>query len=106
MNLIRQAFNEFPEWFTKNKWKNVRIEHPFMTNPDWENDFLIFDFSLFNNIYRVRIMLSLERFDRCYRRCYEDKEKTFWLMSEKITNEFWTELQRYVDQQLRGRKYE
>ena len=102
MRIEREIFKEFPKWFNENIWKNVRIEQPISMNP-WEDDYYIFDFNLFNNQYKVRIMLSFDRFYECYKRCYENKERTFWLMSEIINNEFWTELRRYADQQLRGK---
>lgn len=102
---IKEAFNEFPEWFNKNIFKNVRIEHPFSVDPLWEDDRYIFDFNLFNNNYKVRIMLSYDRFSSYYRKkCYENKEITFHEVADSILNEFWLELRSYVKRELRGRE--
>lgn len=102
---VKEAFDEFPEWFNKNIFKNVRIERPFSIDPLWENDRYIFDFNLFNNNYKVRVILSYDRFSSYYRkRCYENKEITFHEVADSILNEFWMELHSYVKRELREKK--
>lgn len=100
----RAAFKEFPEWFNKNIFKNVRIAHPFFIDPLWEEDRYIFDFNLFNNNYKVRIMLGYDRFLSYYKKCYENKEMTFHEVADSILSEFWSELHGYVKRELRGNK--
>ena len=101
---VKEAFDEFPEWFNKNIFKNVHIEHPFSVDQLQENDCYIFDFNLFNNNYKVRVMLSYDKFSSYYRkRCYEIKEITFHEVADSILDEFWMELRSYVKRELRGK---
>jgi hypothetical protein len=102
MKELIEAYQRFPEWFTKT-YKNVR----YVQTVDFSHimaDPFIFSFN-FDNL-KMRIKLNFDRFEYIYR--YEGNRKienTYLILSDKIYNQFFTEFQKEFQKRIKGENY-
>lgn len=102
MRELIEAYNQFPGWFTK-IYKNVRYAQTI----DFSNimsDPFIFSFKF--NESNMRVKLDFDRFENIY--YHEGKhriEDTYLILADKIYNQFFTEVQRDFQKQIKGEKY-
>lgn len=102
MRELIEAYNHFPEWFTKT-YKNVRYTqivdfNHIMTDP------FIFSFNFAE--LKMRVKLNFDRFEDIY--YHEGKyriEDTYLILSDKIYNQFFTEVQKEFNKQIKGENY-
>lgn len=102
MRELIEAYNKFPEWFTR-IYKNVR----YVQSIDFSHvmaDPFIFSFK-FDEL-KMRIRLNFERFEDIY--CHEGRykiEDTYLILSDKIYNQFFTEVQKEFQKRIKGENY-
>lgn len=102
MRELIEAYNQFPEWFTK-IYKNVR----YVQTIDFCHimaDSFIFSFN-FDEL-KMRVMLDFDRFENIYR--HEGKrriEDTYLILSDKIYNQFFIEVQKEFRKRMKGENY-
>ena len=102
MRELIEAYNQFPEWFIKT-YKNVR----YVQTIDFSHvmaDSFIFSFN-FDEL-KMRVKLDFDRFEDIY--YHEGKykiEDTYLILSDKIYNQFFTEVQKEFQKQIKGENY-
>ena len=101
MKELIEAYNRFPEWFTR-VYKNVKcaqvIDFSQIADP------FIFDFK-FDEL-KMRVKLNFDRFEDIY--YHEGKreiENTYLILSDKIYNQFFIEVQKEFQKRIRGENY-
>lgn len=102
MRELIEAYNQFPEWFTK-IYKNVRYAKTLDFNHIMADPF-IFSFN-FNGL-KMQIKLNFDRFEDIY--CHEGNyriEDTYLILSDKIYNQFLTEVQKEFQKRIKGENY-
>ena len=102
MRELIEIYNQFPEWFTK-IYKNVR----YVKILDFNNiiaDPFIFSFN-FNEL-KMQVKLNFDRFeDIYYHEGYYRIEDTYLILSDKIYNQFLTEVQKEFQKRIKGENY-
>lgn len=102
MKELIEAYQRFPEWFTK-IYKNVR----YVQTVDFSHiiaDPFIFSFK-FNEL-KMKVILDFDRFEDIYYREGNHKiENTYLILSDKIYNQFFTEFQKEFQKQIKGENY-
>ena len=102
MRELIEAYNHFPEWFTR-IYKNVRYAQIMdfsyvMTDP--------FIFSFKFDELKMRVKLDFDRFEDIY--LHEGKHKiedTYLILSDKIYNQFFTEVQKEFKKRITGENF-
>lgn len=102
MKEIIEAYNQFPEWFTRT-YKNVK----YVQTIDFSHimaDPFIFSFN-FDKL-KMRVKLDFDRFkDIYYHEGNYKFEDTYFILSDKIYNQFFTEVQKEFQKQIKGENY-
>lgn len=102
MRELIEAYNHFPEWFTKT-YKNVR----YVQTIDFSHitaDPFIFNFN-FDKL-KMKVILDFDRFENIYRHEGNHKiEDTYLVLSDKIYNQFFTEVQKEFQKRMKGENY-
>lgn len=102
MRELIEAYNQFPEWFTK-IYKNVR----YVTILDFNHAFVDpFMFSFNFDEFKMKVKLEFDRFEEIY--CHEGNcriEDTYLILSDKIYNQFLTEVQKEFQKRIKGENY-
>ena len=102
MRELIEAYNHFPEWFTR-IYKNVR----YVQTMDFSHmmaDPFIFSFN-FDEL-KMRVKLDFDRFkDIYYHEGKREIENTYLILSDKIYNQFFIEVQKEFQKRIRGENY-
>ena len=102
MRELIEAYNKFPEWFTKT-YKNVMYAQTINFSHIIADPF-IFNFK-FNEL-KISVMFDFDRFEDIY--LHEGNrriEDTYLILSDKIYNQFFTEVQKEFQKQIKGKDY-
>lgn len=102
MRELIEAYNQFPKWFIKT-YKNVKYVQTIDFNHIMADPFM-FGFK-FNEL-QMRVKLDFDRFEDIY--YHEGKhsiENTYLILSDKIYNQFFTEVQKEFQKQIKGENY-
>ena len=102
MRELIEAYNQFPEWFTR-IYKNVRYAQTIDFSHAITDPF-IFNFNFAE--LKMRVKLDFERFEDIY--CHEGRykiEDTYLILSDKIYNQFFTEVQKEFKKRIEGKDY-
>lgn len=102
MRELIEAYNKFPEWFTR-IYKNVRYNQ-IMDFSHMLTDPFIFSFK-FNEL-KMRVKLDFDRFEDIY--LHEGKQRiedTYLILSDKIYNQFFIEVQKEFQRRILGENY-
>lgn len=102
MKELIEAYNQFPKWFTR-IYKNVR----YVQSIDFSHiiaDPFIFSFN-FDEL-KMRVILDFDRFENIYHHEGKNRvEDTYLILSDKIYNQFFTEIQKEFQKQIKGENY-
>lgn len=102
MRELIEAYNQFPEWFTK-IYKNVIYVQSIDFN-NFKADSFIFSFN-FDKL-KMRVMLDFDRFENIYHHEGHYRiEDTYLILSDKIYNQFFIEVQKEFQKRIRGENY-
>lgn len=102
MKELIEAYNRFPEWFTR-VYKNVKCAQVIDFSHTIADPF-IFDFK-FDEL-KMRVKLNFDRFEDIY--YHEGKhsiEDTYLILSDKIYNQFFIEVQKEFQKRIKGENY-
>ncbi len=102
MKELIEAYQRFPEWFTKT-YKNVRCVQIVDFSHIMADPFI---FSFKFNELKMKIILDFDRFEDIY--CREGNHKiedTYLILSDKIYNQFFTEVQKEFKKRIEGKDY-
>lgn len=102
MRELIKAYNQFPEWFTKT-YKNVRYVQTINFNHVIADPFILsFNF----DELKMRVMLDFDRFEDIYRHEGNRRiEDTYLILSDKIYNQFFIEVQKAFQKRIKGENY-
>lgn len=102
MKELIEAYQRFPEWFTKT-YKNVRYVQTIDFSHIMADPFIFsFDFDKL----KMRVRLDFDRFEDIYRReGNHNIEDTYLILSDKIYNQFFTEVQKVFQKRIKGENY-
>lgn len=102
MKELLEAYNQFPKWFTT-IYKNVRYVEILDFNHVFGDPF-IFSFN-FDEL-KMKVMLEFDRFEDIYRHEGNYRiEDTYLILSDKIYNQFLTEVQKEFQKRMKGENY-
>jgi hypothetical protein len=102
MRELIEAYNQFPEWFTKT-YKNVRYIQTINFDHVIADPF-IFSFN-FDEL-KMRVKLDFDRFEDIYRHEGNRRiEDTYLILSDKIYNQFFIEVQKEFQKRIKGENY-
>lgn len=94
------AYRQFPEWFTK-ELKNVRCVEIIEFNSLYGTNPYIFQFNFYD--LKMRVKLDFNRFqDIYYEDSKEDIANTYYILANKIYNQFLIEVQREFEKKIKG----
>lgn len=102
MKELIEAYYSFPEWFTRT-YKNIR----YVRSIDFSHimaDPFVFSFNFYD--LKIKVRLNFDRFEDIYR--HEGKykiEDTYLILSDKIYNQFFTEVQKEFQKRIKGENY-
>lgn len=102
MKELLEAYNQFPKWFTK-IYKNVKYVKVLDFNRVFGDPFV---FSFKFNELKINVTLEFDRFEDIYRHKGNHRiEDTYLILSDKIYNQFLTEVQREFQKRMKGENY-
>ena len=102
MKELIEAYNNFPKWFTR-IYKNVRYVQTMNFSHVMADPFI---FSFKFDELKMRVKLDFDRFEDIY--CHEGKHKiedTYLILSDKIYNQFFIEVQKEFQKRIKGENY-
>ena len=102
MKELIEAYNQFPEWFTR-IYKNIRYAQIIDFSHTIVDPFI---FSFKFDELKMRVKLDFDRFEDIY--YHEGKHKiedTYLILSDKIYNQFFTEVQKEFKKRITGENF-
>ena len=94
-----EAYRQFPEWFIK-QYKGIKYVEIIDFNSLYGANPYLFQFNFYD--LKMRVKLSFDRFQDIYYNNKEDIADTYYILANKMYDQFLTEVQKEFEKKING----